>query len=148
ADPDEAPLFEAAGEALGLEPELATTELAADPADPTADADVADRPAAAGYALDEIEPGLAMAAEIAPAYGAPASPAASIPPPGSGPLLCSLAKKEELVYTVGHREGLRLSRRNPGLRLLQYVRDEAHRFARHYHHILRKKLVMGDIKKV
>ena len=25
------------------------------------------------------------------------------------------------------------------LRLLQYVRDESHRFAQHYHHILRRK---------
>ena len=26
-----------------------------------------------------------------------------------------------------------------GLKLLQYLRDEAHRFAQHYHHILRRK---------
>ncbi|MFH0910280.1 MAG: excinuclease ABC subunit UvrC [Planctomycetota bacterium] len=32
-----------------------------------------------------------------------------------------------------------LSRRSAGLKLLMYVRDEAHRFAQHYHHILRKK---------
>jgi excinuclease ABC subunit C len=30
------------------------------------------------------------------------------------------------------------------LRLLQYVRDEAHRFAQHYHHLLRKKRTLGD----
>jgi len=30
------------------------------------------------------------------------------------------------------------------LRLLQYVRDEAHRFAQHYHHILRRKSQLGE----
>jgi excinuclease ABC subunit C len=30
-----------------------------------------------------------------------------------------------------------LSRHSFALRLLQYVRDEAHRFAQHYHHMLR-----------
>ena len=36
-------------------------------------------------------------------------------------------------------EPLRLSRHSYALRLLQYVRDEAHRFAQHYHHLLRKR---------
>ena len=27
---------------------------------------------------------------------------------------------------------------------LQYVRDEAHRFAQHYHHLLRKKRTLGE----
>ena len=31
----------------------------------------------------------------------------------------------------------------PALKLTQSVRDEAHRFAQHYHHILRKKRVFG-----
>jgi len=30
------------------------------------------------------------------------------------------------------------------LRLLQYVRDEAHRFARHYHHMLRRRSQLGE----
>jgi excinuclease ABC subunit C len=60
------------------------------------------------------------------------------------PHLASLAKKEEIIYTLEHPEGLRLPRRSPGLRMLQYVRDEAHRFARHYHHILRRKRVMDE----
>lgn len=29
-------------------------------------------------------------------------------------------------------------------RLLQYVRDEAHRFAQHYHHMLRQKRLTGE----
>jgi excinuclease ABC subunit C len=54
----------------------------------------------------------------------------------------SLAKREELVYVEGLAEPLRLGRREPSLRLLQYVRDEAHRFAQHYHHLLRLKSVV------
>ena len=33
---------------------------------------------------------------------------------------------------------------DPALRLLQAVRDEAHRFAQHYHHILRRKKLLGQ----
>ena len=63
---------------------------------------------------------------------------------GVSVFLSSLAKKEEIIYTLQHLEGLRLPRRSPALRMLQYVRDEAHRFARHYHHILRRKRVMDE----
>jgi excinuclease ABC subunit C len=55
------------------------------------------------------------------------------------PMVISLAKKEELVYVQARAEPIRLSRNNLGLKLLQYARDEAHRFAQHYHHILRRK---------
>ena len=55
------------------------------------------------------------------------------------PTLISLAKREEEIYRPGDSEPLRLSRHSAALRLLQYVRDEAHRFAQHYHHILRRK---------
>lgn len=55
------------------------------------------------------------------------------------PCLISLAKREEEIYRPGDAEPLRLSRHAAALRLLQYVRDEAHRFAQHYHHILRRK---------
>src|SRR4030088_1539325 len=43
--------------------------------------------------------------------------------------LISLAKRDEEVFIWGREEPLRLSRRSPGLRLLQQARDEAHRFA-------------------
>jgi excinuclease ABC subunit C len=59
-------------------------------------------------------------------------------------VLASLAKKEEIIYTLDHPDGVRMARRSPALRMLQYVRDEAHRFARHYHHILRRKRVMDE----
>ena len=55
------------------------------------------------------------------------------------PCLISLAKQQEEIYRPGEAEPLRLSRHSAALRLLQYVRDEAHRFAQHYHHLLRRK---------
>jgi excinuclease ABC subunit C len=60
------------------------------------------------------------------------------------PMVVSLAKKEELIYMQGSKEPIKLGRNNPGLRLLQQVRDEAHRFAQHYHHILRRKKTLGE----
>lgn len=59
------------------------------------------------------------------------------------PGLLSLAKREELVFVPGRPKPLEWPRRSPALRLLMYVRDEAHRFAQHYHHILRRKAVLG-----
>jgi excinuclease ABC subunit C len=55
------------------------------------------------------------------------------------PTLISLAKQEEEIFRPGESEPIRLSRHSAALRLLQYVRDEAHRFAQHYHHLLRRK---------
>jgi excinuclease ABC subunit C len=60
------------------------------------------------------------------------------------PVLISLAKREEEVYRPGEAEPIRLSRHAAALRLLQYVRDEAHRFAQHYHHLLRRKRMEQD----
>jgi len=51
----------------------------------------------------------------------------------------SLAKKEEEIYLVGRIEPLRLPRTNPALRLMQRVRNEAHRFAHSYNSKLRTK---------
>jgi excinuclease ABC subunit C len=55
------------------------------------------------------------------------------------PMVISLAKREEEVYIQAKTAPVRLARNNEALRLLQQMRDEAHRFAQHYHHILRKK---------
>jgi excinuclease ABC subunit C len=60
------------------------------------------------------------------------------------PMVISLAKKEELIYVQAKAEPIRLSRNNLGLKLVQAARDEAHRFAQHYHHILRRKRVLGE----
>lgn len=43
--------------------------------------------------------------------------------------LIALAKREEEIYTVGRRFPVRLSKQSEGLKLLQHIRDEAHRFA-------------------
>jgi excinuclease ABC subunit C len=60
------------------------------------------------------------------------------------PKLAALAKREEIIYIAGRDEPLKLSATNPAKKLLQYVRDEAHRFAQHYHHILRRKKTVSD----
>jgi excinuclease ABC subunit C len=70
---------------------------------------------------------------------------AALEPLGIGPQkLLALAKREELVFTLDAVEPLHLSRHSYALRLLQYVRDEAHRFAQHYHHLLRKRSQLGE----
>ena len=60
-----------------------------------------------------------------------------------------LAKKEEEIYLVGRLEPLRLPRTSPALRMLQRVRNEAHRFAHSYNSKLRTKRTLrsdlGDI---
>jgi excinuclease ABC subunit C len=53
------------------------------------------------------------------------------------PVLLSLAKKEETIFREG--KAVAAAKSSPALRLLMYVRDEAHRFAQHYHHLLRAK---------
>lgn len=60
------------------------------------------------------------------------------------PMVISLAKKEELIYIQRQSAPVRLSRQHLGLRLCQGVRDEAHRFAQAYHHILRRKKTMEE----
>ena len=60
------------------------------------------------------------------------------------PMVIALAKKEELIFVQARSEPIRLSRQNTGLRLCQAIRDEAHRFAQHYHHILRRKKLLEE----
>jgi excinuclease ABC subunit C len=45
----------------------------------------------------------------------------------------ALAKRIEEVFVPGRADPIVLSRRNPGLQLLQRIRDEAHRFALDFH---------------
>ena len=60
-----------------------------------------------------------------------------------GVCLVSLAKREERLFTPDSREGILLPRRSGALRVCQFVRDEAHRFAGRYHRLLRKKRLLG-----
>ncbi|MFA5140841.1 MAG: excinuclease ABC subunit UvrC [Elusimicrobiota bacterium] len=53
--------------------------------------------------------------------------------------LASLAKQEEEVFLPERAEPVRLDRSRPALRLLQRLRDEAHRFAISYHRLRRKR---------
>jgi len=67
--------------------------------------------------------------------------------PSEGPsktIVASIAKKQELIYVQGSSRPLKLPANSPVRKLLQYVRDEAHRFAQHYHHILRGKRLLGS----
>ena len=59
------------------------------------------------------------------------------------PRIASIAKKEEDIYLQEKPGPLKLPANSPARKLLQYVRDEAHRFAQHYHHILRTKKMLN-----
>lgn len=63
----------------------------------------------------------------------------------SGIEVAALAKREELVYVPGSTGPIRLPRGSPALRLLQEIRDEAHRFAIEYHRKLREKRTLGSL---
>ncbi len=55
----------------------------------------------------------------------------------------SIAKQNDEIF-VSHRQSpIRLKSNSLALRLVQRIRDEAHRFALAYHHILRKKQIIG-----
>jgi excinuclease ABC subunit C len=53
--------------------------------------------------------------------------------------LASLAKRIEEVFLPGKADSIIMERGRPALRLLQQLRDEAHRFGITYHRLLRKK---------
>ena len=50
-----------------------------------------------------------------------------------GLVVVGLAKQEELLFTRDRVEGIALPAESPALRLLQRIRDEAHRFAITFH---------------
>lgn len=57
--------------------------------------------------------------------------------------LVSIAKAEEHIYTQGRIKPIKLKIDTPALNLIRRIRDEAHRFAVSYHHILRRKKFIG-----
>jgi len=58
--------------------------------------------------------------------------------------LAAIAKVEENVYIKDKPEPIRMVEDTPALNLLRRIRDEAHRFCRKYHHLLRKKKILGQ----
>ena len=61
----------------------------------------------------------------------------------------SLAKREEEIFIPGRSESLRLSKRSPALRMLQRMRDEAHRFAITYNRKRRSmRTVTSELLKI
>ncbi len=61
---------------------------------------------------------------------------------GCPPLpVIGLAKRNEEIYLPGQSEPVVLDRHDPALRMLQALRDEAHRFAISFHRELRNKLI-------
>ena len=61
------------------------------------------------------------------------------------PPLIGLAKKEETIVFADDRGELKLPHRDPALRLLQRLRDEAHRFANQFNADLRSKKIRESI---
>ena len=62
-----------------------------------------------------------------------------------GVTVISLAKRIEEVFVPGRRKPIRLERDSDALRLLQRVRDEAHRFAITFHRSRRDKAVTSSV---
>ena len=72
--------------------------------------------------------------------------------------LLGLAKRNEEIFLPGRSEPVLLSRHSPALKLLQALRDEAHRFAITYHRNLRQREIeksllddipgIGNVRKI
>ncbi len=62
--------------------------------------------------------------------------------------MVSLAEKEEEIFTPSSSEPIILSRDNYALRLMQRIRDEAHRFAVTYHRKLRVKRYSSELDEI
>ena len=59
--------------------------------------------------------------------------------------LIALAEREEEIFLVGKRDPVILERRDYCLKMLQRIRDEAHRFAITYHRTLRGKRALSSV---
>jgi excinuclease ABC subunit C len=63
----------------------------------------------------------------------------------AGVPVAGLAKRFEEIYWNADGPPLRLDRESNGLRVLQRLRDEAHRFALAYHHVLRRRRIRESV---
>ena len=59
-----------------------------------------------------------------------------------------IAKKFEHIYLKDRQEPIIFSHSSPVLHLIQRLRDEAHRFAIGYHHVLRRKKIEDQFKRI
>ncbi len=57
--------------------------------------------------------------------------------------LVSIAKEKEHIYIKGRVRPIKLKSDTPALNLIRKIRDEAHRFAIKYHHLLHRKKIIG-----
>jgi len=57
--------------------------------------------------------------------------------------LISIAKEQENIYIWNKKDPIKFGSDTPALNLIRRIRDEAHRFAVSYHHILRRKKIIG-----
>lgn len=62
--------------------------------------------------------------------------------------LVGLAKREEEIFTVGSSEPILLSKSDNALKLMQRIRDEAHRFAITYHRNLRSNRYVSQLLQI
>lgn len=62
-----------------------------------------------------------------------------------GVTVVSLAKREEEIFVPGQRHPVVLERDDPGLKVLQRIRDEAHRFAITFHRQRRDKEMTASV---
>ncbi len=58
--------------------------------------------------------------------------------------IMAIAKVEENVYIKGKAKPISMTEDTPALNLIRRIRDEAHRFCRKYHHLLRKKKLLSS----
>jgi len=61
---------------------------------------------------------------------------------GTVPAVASLAKREEELFIPSKSQSINLNTDSPALKLVQQIRDEAHRFAIQYHRLLRSKKML------
>ncbi len=65
--------------------------------------------------------------------------AKALEPFSSPPMLCSIAKKEEIIFSAYTSTPTRLNQRHPARKMIERIRNEVHRWAITYHRTVRSK---------